>query len=120
MISKLSGRRFLGALLVLVSLLGACTKKPPESVAAQTPEELIKRGKGVYIANCSACHNLDPRKEGSIGPEVVGASLELLEYRIIKNEYPPGFKPKRQSHSMVALPHLKEHIPALHAYLNSL
>lgn len=106
---------------VTVLILGLCaTSCTKKDVAPNDPAQILARGKSVYIANCTACHNMDPAKDGSIGPAVAGSSLQLLEDRVLKNEYPPGYQPKRQSRTMVALPHLKDSIPALHAYLNNL
>jgi mono/diheme cytochrome c family protein len=87
--------------------------------AGSEPAILASRGKSAYVANCSACHNLDPRKDGAVGPAVAGASLALLERRVLFGDYPPDYQPKRQSRLMVALPHLKDQLPALHAYLSA-
>lgn len=73
----------------------------------------------MYRANCIACHNLDPAKDGSVGPSVAGSSLELLEARVLRAEYPTGYKPKKPSALMPAMPHLKADIEALHAYLST-
>jgi mono/diheme cytochrome c family protein len=98
------------------SLFG-CTSKAPER--PQDPLSLsIQRGKVIYQTQCTACHHPDPKKPGSIGPDVYGSSKELLEARILKGEYPKGYTPKRASHLMQALPHLKNEIPALYDYLN--
>ncbi|MGE0764337.1 MAG: cytochrome c [Bdellovibrionales bacterium] len=97
----------------------ACTKQAADSAAASATD-LISQGKSVYIANCTACHNMDPRLDGSIGPGIGGASLELIERRVVHGDYPANYKPKRQSRSMVALPHLKDSVEALHAYVNNL
>jgi mono/diheme cytochrome c family protein len=51
-----------GVLLAL--LLGACSKEGGE--AAKDPD--WQRGRAVYVANCVACHNNDPSKDGPIGP----------------------------------------------------
>ncbi len=77
-------------------------------------------GERVYRANCVVCHHPDPRRQGGVGPEVAGASRELLEARILRAEYPPGYTPKRDSKLMPALPYLNEDIDALAAYLGSL
>lgn len=116
MIKKfLSLKCFLGAMILLpVFFLSACTKEASRPLSA-----LESRGKASYLSNCIACHNQDPRLVGSIGPEVSGSSLELLEARVIHQKYPPGYKPKRTSGLMPALPFLAPDIPALHAYLNS-
>jgi mono/diheme cytochrome c family protein len=71
----------------------------------------------VYIANCVACHNSDPAKEGSIGPAIAGSSQELLEHRVLRTEYPAGYTPKRDTQMMPTFPFLKEEIPYLATYL---
>jgi mono/diheme cytochrome c family protein len=70
------------------------------------------------MGNCIACHAQDPSQDGALGPAVVGSSRELLEARVLRAEYPPGYTPKRDSQIMIALPHLANEIDALHAYLN--
>jgi mono/diheme cytochrome c family protein len=80
---------------------------------------LISKGRTVYQTSCTACHHSNPKKSGTLGPDVYGSSLELLSARILKAEYPPGYTPKRSTQSMAALPHLAKDLPGLHAYLNS-
>ncbi|MFZ9594572.1 MAG: c-type cytochrome [Bdellovibrionia bacterium] len=100
-----------------LAFLFACTPKAPET--PQDPMTLsIQRGKVVYQTQCTACHHSDPKRSGSIGPDVYGSSKELLEARILRGEYPKGYTPKRASHIMQALPHLKNEIQALYDYLN--
>ena len=112
--------RLLFLLLVSVMAVSACTKKAeaPKSSEAQTPEQLLAQGRKVYAINCTACHAVDPKKEGAMGPAVHGASLELLEKRIVDGTYPENYKPKRSTKIMQPLPFLKNDIQALHAYLN--
>ena len=88
---------------------GGCTDSQPVTAA--------ERGRRVYLANCITCHNPDPTQPGSAGPEVAGASRELLEARVVHATYPPGYTPKRPTHAMVALPHLAARIDDLAAYL---
>ncbi len=76
-------------------------------------------GKTVYVSRCISCHNQDPKKSGSLGPDVWGSSLELLEAKIIKGQYPAGYKPKRSSKMMVPIPDLKDKLTDLHTYLNT-
>lgn len=107
---KLAG----AAALIGLAALSSCTKQN----SAHAPAEPLKdRGRRVYMANCIACHNADPTKAGAIGPEVAHSSLELLTARILEAKYPPSYQPKRASSAMAALPHLKDDIPALEAYL---
>jgi mono/diheme cytochrome c family protein len=108
--------------VVLLAAISSCTKKEP--AAPQTPEQLqtsqlIEKGRRAYQVNCIACHNPNPKIDGVIGPSIAGSSLELLRARIMDAAYPAGYTSKRGTKSMVALPHLKDEIEALHAFLNS-
>ena len=78
---------------------------------------LAREGRATYMSVCIACHNADPSKEGGLGPAIDGSSVELLEARVVRGEYPPGYVPRRTSGAMPAFPHLAEEIEALHAYL---
>lgn len=106
--------------MFLLLFLVACTKKETSSGPAQalTPEQLVEKGKSVYISNCIACHNADPKLDGTLGPAVAGSSKDLLEARVLRGNYPEGYKPKRATHTMVALPHLANQMDALYSYLN--
>lgn len=75
------------------------------------------RGKQVYLAQCIACHNSDPAKDGPLGPALKGASQELLEAKLLRGSYPPGYTPKRNTAIMPPQPQLKPHIPELGAFL---
>lgn len=101
-------------LLYLVLLCSACTKTNSNS------DPVVQKGKALYQANCTACHAPDPRVAGALGPDIAGSSLELIKARVMLGGYPEKYQPKRSSHIMQALPQLKDDIPALHAYLNSL
>lgn len=111
--------RLLAAGVVCVSImLGACQSQTP----AESPslsQTLSQKGKTSYQSHCTACHHADPKKNGAIGPDIWGSSRELIEARILRAAYPAGYKPKRSSHAMAALPHLKNDIDALTAYLNA-
>ena len=75
------------------------------------------KGQGAYMANCIACHNMDPAKDGAVGPAIKGASRELIEARVIKAVYPAGYKPKRTTKLMPPMPHLAGSIDDLAAFL---
>jgi len=98
-----------------VSLVALCLSCQPST--GETPVEL---GRRAWVANCTACHNPDPTKEGTLGPAVTGSSLALVEARVMRAEYPPGYTPKRPSQLMPAQPFLKTEVPNLAAYLESL
>lgn len=123
-------RRGLLALLLAAGLLAGCGEEskpapsggpasPPATggattaVAAGDPE----RGRRVYLAQCAACHNSDPAKDGPVGPAVKGAARELLEARVLRGGYPEGYKPKRDTKVMPPRPDLAPAIPDLAAYL---
>ena len=87
--------------------------------AAASAEELVEQGRQAYLSSCIACHNVDPAKDGALGPAVAGSSLELLEARVLRGEYPPGYEPKRDTRLMVHLRHLEPDIEALAAFLEA-
>jgi len=78
-----------------------------------------QRGRGVYLANCVACHSNNPSRDGPLGPAIRGASEELLRARVLSSSYPPNYRPKRPTKIMPQFPFLKDEIPALTAYLNN-
>jgi len=100
--------------------VAAPTDAAPAAADTRSPEERIAAGRGVYNGNCIACHAMDPRQDGALGPAVAGASPELLEARVMRAEYPAGYAPKRATRVMIPLPHLKDKLPELSAYLDSL
>lgn len=111
-------------LIALAAASGACNKTTETTPAAPAgPEDaqkaLITRGRAVYQSVCIACHNSDPKKAGTLGPEVWGSSLELLQARVVDGTYPAGYTPKRTTHVMQPLPQVQKDLPAIHAYLNS-
>lgn len=101
------------ALVVLVVLAG-CGE---DSKAPTTGNGDPNRGRQVYLANCVTCHNPNPSQVGPLGPPVKGASRELLEARVVRGAYPPGYKPKQSTAIMQPMPSLAPAIPDLAAYL---
>ncbi len=112
---------FYFSILAASFLIAACTPKSSSTTSSPTLSEndLPARGKKVYGQNCTACHNPNPKLDGTIGPAIAGSSLELISARVLHANYPAGYKPKRDSHQMPALPSLEPEIPALHAFLNA-
>ncbi len=95
--------------LLVAATAAACGGEGKRSLADQ--------GRRDYAANCTACHHPDPRRDGALGPAVAGSSRALLEARVLRAEYPPGYQPKRQTRQMMALPHLAPQLEALAVYL---
>lgn len=91
-------------------MLGGCGSEPGLSPEAE-------RGRQVYLGQCAVCHGQDPAQAGPLGPPVKGASRELLEGKVLRGAYPPGYTPKRSTTVMPPLPALAPEIPALAEYL---
>src|SRR5918993_6074661 len=76
------------AIIFCATALSACSKdSDPSSQASKDPD--WERGRAVYVANCVACHNSDPAKDGPLGPALKGLPRELIESRGLSTEYPP-------------------------------
>lgn len=92
-------------------------------VQAASAQVSIEKGKRLYLSNCIQCHNKDPNLKGSIGPEMIDAPLEVMTAKVMTGKYPdklpPGFVPKRKTKAMRAIPKLKNDIPSIHAYVQS-
>lgn len=90
--------------------------------AEQSPEEArVQKGRTLYTLHCASCHHpSNPTLDGALGPAVAGSSFELLEARLQRGEYPPGYTPKRETRVMRKMPMTPEDLEALHAYLSGL
>ena len=120
--------RLFFALLVIL-LISNCEKKSIEQEEAEADQKNhnntvalttdIEKGRMVYFANCVSCHNNNPKKPGSIGPEVYGVSIDVLTQKIVSGKYPENYRPKRPSKIMPEMPHLNKEISNLHAFINS-
>ena len=121
-------RRLFFALL-LIMIVSNCEKKSIEQEEAEVDQNKlnntvalttdIEKGRMVYFANCVSCHNNNPKKPGSIGPEVYGVSIDVLTRKIVSGKYPKNYRPKRTSKIMSSMPHLNKEISNLHAFINS-
>ena len=119
------------SILILFLLLTSCdlkifkeTDTDVEVISEKKNETLtigVDPGKGmvVYYANCISCHNYNPKKPGSIGPQIYGSSKELLSNKINFGIYPKNYKPKRSTKMMPLQPHSEKEIANLHAFLNA-
>lgn len=72
----------------------------------------------IYMTYCTACHNSNPRLDGSLGPALRGSSLELIEAKVLHGTYPVGYRPKRDTNYMTRFPELKNDIKELYKFLN--
>ena len=76
-----------------------------------------ERGRQVYLAQCIACHAMDPSQPGPVGPPLKGATRELLEAKLLTGRYPPGYTPKRPTAIMPPQPQAARDIEALADFL---
>ncbi len=102
-------RSYVTVLFIVALLVGGCSES--------SNDPLGQRGRQVYLSQCTQCHAVDPSQPGPVGPPVKGSSRELLEARILRAAYPPGYKPKRSTSVMPPQLALAPEIPALAAYL---
>lgn len=101
--------RWRASLIALLAMLvGGC---------AQNGNDAAGRGKQVYLTECIVCHNPDPARDGVLGPAIKGASQELLEAKVLRGAYPPGYTPKRATALMPPIPKLSPQIANLAAFL---
>jgi mono/diheme cytochrome c family protein len=103
------------ALLGAVLLLAACGEQQQAAPGPGGGDPNL--GRQVFLAQCSVCHGSDPAQRGPMGPPVRGAPRELLEARILRGSYPPGYTPKQNTAVMQPLPQAASNIPDLAAYL---
>jgi len=100
-----------------LTVLAACAKDSNQQKKEVAQKGDPVKGRGIYLANCAVCHNSDPAKDGPLGPAIKGSSRPLLEARVLSANYPPGYKPKRNTSAMPPMPYLKSEIPNLEAFL---
>ncbi|MGH2670367.1 MAG: c-type cytochrome [bacterium] len=103
--------------LALAAVLTVATASAACSDSATTSDPKAERGRQIYLAQCIACHNPDPALAGPLGPPVKGSSRELLEAKVLKGTYLPGYTPKRPTTLMPPQPALEPEIPNLAAFL---
>ena len=115
--------------LLMIMFVSNCEKKSIEQEEAEAEQKKlnktvalttdIEKGRMVYFANCVSCHNNNPKKPGSIGPEIFGVSIDVLTQKIVSGKYPENYIPKRTSKKMPSMPHLSKEILNLHTFINS-
>jgi mono/diheme cytochrome c family protein len=126
--------KFLGALvgpLLITSCLKAQVQTKPLPVPPAKPAAVSKvdqatldKGRRLYMSNCIQCHHRDPNMKGPIGPEMTDAPLEIMTAKVMTGRYPEklpeGFVPKRSTKLMRPIPKLKDDIPAIYEWVQSM
>lgn len=116
---SVSGRRAAQALglafaaACVLQIVSACGKKQ------ETGDPEVNAGRALFMAHCISCHNVDPSRDGSLGPAIKGSPLELVQARVLRGEYPAGYVPKRNTRIMVKLPLTEEDVAKIHKFLNA-
>jgi mono/diheme cytochrome c family protein len=110
-------RGAVGALLGVALSTGAWLACSEGGGSEASGSAAAQRGRKLYENVCIACHNADPKQDGSLGPALAGASLELLEAKVLRGEYPPGYTPARPTHAMPRFEYLKDRLGDIAAYL---
>lgn len=106
-------RRAILSVLAWLGVAAGCSDREP--AAAEDPA--VARGRALYLSVCTACHNADPSRDGSVGPANAGASRELLAAKLLRGEYPPGYAPKRPTNVMPRFENLAGSLDDLAAFL---
>ena len=76
-----------------------------------------ERGKAIYTAKCISCHNVNPAKKGSIGPDIADSNIPLLIMKTQYKKYPKGYKPKRKTKIMPKIPLSDKQLYYLYEYI---
>ena len=97
------------ALALAGSVLAGCSD--------QNASPAAQRGRQIFLAQCTQCHNPDPAQAGAVGPPIKGSSKDLLEAKLLRGSYPPGYAPKRPTAIMPQQPAVAPDIPALAEFL---
>jgi mono/diheme cytochrome c family protein len=100
------------ALIAIVAM--GCAEESEKS-----SDPAVARGEKIYRNICLVCHNADPNKPGAVGPAIAGASRELLEAKLLRGEYPPGYTPQRSTQQMPRFEFLEPNIDDIAAFLAS-
>lgn len=107
----------IGAILILVFTLFSFNS---EAQRIPTDQIDIQEGKRVYILNCVRCHNSNPNKPGTIGPDLVTTPLEVFRTKVPHGTYPLGYVTKRRTKIMPRFLHLTNRVDQVYKYIQSL
>lgn len=100
-------------MLILIVSASVFAQKIP------TDRTINEEGRRVYIANCIRCHNADPTKRGSIGPDLFTTPLEVFRTKVPKGSYPPKYIPKRKTKVMPRFPSLADKVDFIYQYIQT-
>lgn len=76
-------------------------------------------GKRLYITKCAGCHNLNPNKNGSVGPDLVTTPLDAFRVKVLQGKYPSGYAPKRRTKAMQKFQGLTNSVDLIYNYIQT-
>ena len=84
-----------------------------------TDRTINEEGRRIYLGSCVRCHNINPSKPGTIGPELITTPLEVFKVKVPKGDYPPNYTPKRRTKVMPKFPSLADKVDFIYNYIQS-
>lgn len=73
----------------------------------------------IYKNQCMQCHNANPNKAGSIGPDLVSTPKEAFMLKVVEGRYPEDYTPKRKTKVMPVFKKYKDDVEALYNYVQT-
>lgn len=95
--------------LILLTILTACSD----------PMIIEMKSEAIYKNQCMQCHNANPNKAGSIGPDLVSTPKEAFMLKVVEGRYPEDYTPKRKTKAMPVFKKYKNDVEALYNYIQT-
>lgn len=95
--------------LLILMILVSCSDKTMPTMHVEA----------IYKNQCMQCHNANPNKAGSIGPDLVSTPKEAFISKVTTGKYPEGYTPKRRTKAMPVFKKYQNDIESLYDYIQS-
>ncbi len=109
----------IGAILILLFAIASFNYEAEDKLSIPTDQVQHIEGKRLYVLNCIRCHNADPSKSGTIGPELYTTPERVFRTKVLEGVYPKWYSPKRHTKIMQTFPHLTTDIDKIYNYIRS-
>jgi mono/diheme cytochrome c family protein len=106
----------IAAIIILIFTLASFNS---EAQRIPTDEIDILKGKRLYVLHCINCHNGNPTKPGSIGPDLYTTPENVFRTKVPTGIYPSGYSPKRRTKVMPKFPNLTKDVDLIYTYIRS-
>lgn len=80
---------------------------------------LANDGRRIYESTCIRCHNHNPHRAGSLGPDLYTTPLSVFKTKVPRGHYPAGYSPKRKTRMMPKFPSLENKVDSIYNYIRS-